>query len=77
MRVFEVKTVFHFHDLSFPPQIAYRRLQWECVQPKAPQGYKDYLLVNGNYVLEGNSASRLAAPMVRKHLMIKKKNIPS
>ena len=34
------------------------------VQPKAPQGFKDYLMVNGNYVLEGNAASRLSVPVV-------------
>ena len=35
-----------------------------AVQPKAPEGFKDYLLVSSNYVLAGNQQSRLAVPMV-------------
>lgn len=50
--------------LNIRKKVASRWQHWEVVQPKAPQGFKDYLLVNANYVLEGNSASRLAAPML-------------
>ena len=46
------------------PQIEAKRNNMFVVQPKAPQGFKDYLMVNGNYVLEGNAASRLSVPVV-------------
>lgn len=35
------------------------------MQPKAPQGYKNYLINRCSYVLEGNASSRLSVPMVK------------
>ncbi|XP_064610916.1 ankyrin repeat domain-containing protein 12-like isoform X2 [Liolophura sinensis] len=50
--------------LSIRSQVASRRDGLVTVAPKAPQGYKDYKIVNCSYVLHGNSASRLAVPML-------------
>jgi len=50
--------------LSIRSQLAARRNNVEVIQPKAPAGYKDYLLVNGNYVLAGRASSRLSVPLL-------------
>ena len=44
--------------------MAYRRRHCEVVRPKPPQGYKNYLLVNNNYVLQDKASSRLSVPML-------------
>ena len=45
-------------------QICRRHSAWSVVTPKAPQGFKDYLMVSCNYVLQGNAASKLAVPLL-------------
>lgn len=45
-------------------QVAKRRQAMAIVHPKPPQGFKDYLLNRGSYVLEGNPSSRLAVPVI-------------
>ncbi|XP_074644585.1 uncharacterized protein LOC141901320 isoform X2 [Tubulanus polymorphus] len=50
--------------LDIRKQIESRRNSMCTVPPKAPQGFKDYLMVSSNYVLQGNSASRLSVPML-------------
>ncbi|CAH1780189.1 unnamed protein product [Owenia fusiformis] len=50
--------------LDIRKQIAARRHNMFVVQPKAPNGFKDYLMMSGNYVLKGNTASRFAVPML-------------
>ena len=50
--------------LDIRRKIANRHNQWLVVTPKAPQGFKDYLMVSCNYVLEGKTHSRLSVPMV-------------
>ena len=34
------------------------------VAPKPPVGFKDFLMVNATYILEGNVTSTLSVPMV-------------
>lgn len=41
-----------------------RRKNNAVVHPKAPQGFKDYLMMSCSYVLQGNSASTLSVPML-------------
>ncbi|VDI25701.1 Hypothetical predicted protein [Mytilus galloprovincialis] len=45
-------------------KITFQQKSLSVVQPKPPQGFKDYLLVNCSYVLQGNSASTLSVPML-------------
>ncbi|XP_071172685.1 ankyrin repeat domain-containing protein 12-like [Mytilus edulis] len=45
-------------------KIIFQQKSLSVVQPKPPQGFKDYLLVNCSYVLQGNSASTLSVPML-------------
>ncbi|XP_049528943.1 LOW QUALITY PROTEIN: uncharacterized protein LOC119462445 [Dermacentor silvarum] len=51
--------------LDIRKQVEKRRQAMLVVHPKPPQGFKDYLLNRGSYVLEGNPSSRLSVPMVR------------
>ncbi|ESO83047.1 hypothetical protein LOTGIDRAFT_134039 [Lottia gigantea] len=46
--------------LSIRRQISSRRKNLTAVTPKLPAGYKDYLMVNCTYVLQGNTASTLS-----------------
>lgn len=48
--------------LTMRRQIACHRSSLTVVQPKAPQGFKDYLMVRSTYVLQGNNASTLSVP---------------
>ena len=48
--------------LEIRKKVAKRRLEMSVITPKAPQGFKDYLMVNCNYVLQGNAASKKAIP---------------
>ncbi|XP_054720728.1 ankyrin repeat domain-containing protein 12-like [Uloborus diversus] len=50
--------------LNIRKQVDKRRKSMIVVHPKAPQGFKDYLLNRCSYVLEGNAASRLSVPMI-------------
>ncbi|XP_050396592.1 ankyrin repeat domain-containing protein 12, partial [Patella vulgata] len=50
--------------LSIRRQISSRRKNLSPVTPKPPNGYKDYLMVNCTYVLQGNTASTLSVPML-------------
>ncbi|KAH7937219.1 hypothetical protein HPB49_009015 [Dermacentor silvarum] len=50
--------------LDIRKQVEKRRQAMLVVHPKPPQGFKDYLLNRGSYVLEGNPSSRLSVPMV-------------
>ncbi|CAN7991295.1 unnamed protein product [Ixodes hexagonus] len=45
-------------------QVLKRRQNMAIVHPKPPQGFKDYLLNRGSYVLEGNPSSRLSVPVI-------------
>ncbi|XP_060075310.1 ankyrin repeat domain-containing protein 12-like [Ylistrum balloti] len=50
--------------LSIRKQVAMKHKQWSVVQPNAPKGFKDYLMVSCSYVLQGNNASTLSVPML-------------
>lgn len=50
--------------LDIRKQVEKRRQAMLVVHPKPPQGFKDYLLNRGSYVLEGNPSSRLSVPMI-------------
>ncbi|KAH9361970.1 hypothetical protein HPB48_003621 [Haemaphysalis longicornis] len=50
--------------LDIRRQVEKRRRGMLVVHPKPPQGFKDYLLNRGSYVLEGNPSSRLSVPMI-------------
>lgn len=50
--------------LDIRRQVERRRRGMLVVHPKPPQGFKDYLLNRGSYVLEGNPSSRLSVPMI-------------
>ncbi|KAG8179959.1 hypothetical protein JTE90_015408 [Oedothorax gibbosus] len=50
--------------LNIRKQVDKRRKSMFIVQPKPPNGFKDYLLNRCSYVLEGNPASRLSVPMI-------------
>ncbi|XP_041375498.1 ankyrin repeat domain-containing protein 11-like [Gigantopelta aegis] len=52
--------------LGIRKQIAAKHdgLRQHSIQPKAPNGYKDYLMVTCTYVLQGNTASTLSVPML-------------
>lgn len=53
------------HSSSPPsPQIDDRRKLLFPVQPKPPQGFKDYLMNRGTYVLAGNPSSHHAVPLM-------------
>nr|XP_053654169.1 ankyrin repeat domain-containing protein 11-like [Cherax quadricarinatus] len=45
-------------------QIERRRENLRPVQPKPPQGFKDYLMNRCSYVLAGNATSRLSVPVM-------------
>lgn len=76
-RNFSLNQFFSFVFLSLPStililvfflpclQVEDRRKNNAVVHPKAPQGFKDYLMMSCSYVLQGNSASTLSVPMVR------------
>ena len=50
--------------LDIRKKVAKRRLEMSVITPKAPQGFSDYLMVNCNYVLRGNPASKKAVPLL-------------
>ncbi|XP_069960646.1 uncharacterized protein [Cherax quadricarinatus] len=50
--------------LSIRKQIERRRENLRPVQPKPPQGFKDYLMNRCSYVLAGNATSRLSVPVM-------------
>ena len=50
--------------LDIRRKVAQRRLEMAVITPKAPQGFKDYLMVNCNYILQGNAASKKAIPLL-------------
>uniref|UniRef100_V5HC01 Putative ankyrin repeat-containing protein n=2 Tax=Ixodes ricinus TaxID=34613 RepID=V5HC01_IXORI len=50
--------------LDIRRQVEKRRQAMAIVHPKPPQGFKDYLLNRGSYVLEGNPSSRLSVPVI-------------
>ena len=50
--------------LDIRKKVAKRRLEMAVITPKAPQGFNDYLMVNCNYVLQGNAASKGAVPVL-------------
>lgn len=50
--------------LSIRKQIERRHRNLLPVQPKPPQGFKDYLMNRCSYVIAGNTASRLSVPVV-------------
>ncbi|XP_069692549.1 ankyrin repeat domain-containing protein 11 isoform X2 [Periplaneta americana] len=50
--------------LNIRKQIERRRKGLFPVQPKPPQGFKDYLMNRCTYVLAGNASSRLSVPVV-------------
>lgn len=50
--------------LNIRRQVQKRRHSMFIVHPKPPQGFKDYLLNRGSYVLEGNPSSRLSVPII-------------
>jgi len=58
--------IHFFILLIFLQKTIFQQKSLSVVQPKPPQGFKDYLLVNCSYVLHGNSASTLSVPMVCK-----------
>lgn len=49
---------------SIRKQIERRHRNLLPVQPKPPQGFKDYLMNRCSYVIAGNTASRLSVPVV-------------
>ena len=49
---------------SCTDQIERRRKGLFPVQPKPPQGFKDYLMNRCTYVLAGNASSRLSVPVM-------------
>jgi len=49
---------------SIRKQIERRHRNLLPVQPKPPQGFKDYLMNRCTYVIAGNAASRLSVPVV-------------
>ena len=57
--------------LDIRRKVANRHKEWLVVTPKAPQGFKDYLMVSCNYVLEGKTHSRLSIPTVSTGLLLK------
>ncbi|ROT83568.1 Ankyrin repeat domain-containing protein 11 [Penaeus vannamei] len=50
--------------LKIRKQIERRRENLRPVQPKPPQGFKDYLMNRCSYVLAGNASSRLSVPVI-------------
>ncbi|XP_042202986.1 ankyrin repeat domain-containing protein 11-like [Homarus americanus] len=50
--------------LNIRKQIERRRENLRPVQPKPPQGFKDYLMNRCSYVLAGNATSRLSVPII-------------
>ncbi|XP_062605879.1 ankyrin repeat domain-containing protein 11-like isoform X1 [Saccostrea cucullata] len=50
--------------LSIRKQVLQQQNNLSVVYPKAPQGFKDYLMVSCGYVLEGKKASTLSVPML-------------
>lgn len=50
--------------LSIRKQVIRQQNNLSIVHPKAPQGFKDYLMVSCGYVLEGKKASTLSVPML-------------
>lgn len=50
--------------LSIRKQVLQQQNSLSIVHPKAPQGFKDYLMVSCGYVLEGKKASTLSVPML-------------
>ncbi|KAJ9587599.1 hypothetical protein L9F63_018981, partial [Diploptera punctata] len=52
------------YQLCFSDQIERRRKGLFPVQPKPPQGFKDYLMNRCTYVLAGNASSRMSIPVV-------------
>ncbi|XP_021932382.1 flocculation protein FLO11-like isoform X2 [Zootermopsis nevadensis] len=50
--------------LNIRKQIERRRKGLFPVQPKPPQGFKDYLMNRCTYVLAGNASSRMSVPIV-------------
>jgi len=50
--------------LNIRKQIERRRKGLFPVQPKPPQGFKDYLMNRCTYVLAGNASSRLSVPVM-------------
>lgn len=64
-RAFSLKKSLCF---SFLYQVIRQQNNLSIVHPKAPQGFKDYLMVSCGYVLEGKKASTLSVPMVRTPL---------
>ncbi|XP_064097772.1 ankyrin repeat domain-containing protein 11-like isoform X3 [Macrobrachium nipponense] len=50
--------------LKIRKQIERRRENLRPVQPKPPQGFKDYLMNRCSYVLAGNATSRLSVPVI-------------
>ncbi|XP_046575490.1 ankyrin repeat domain-containing protein 11-like [Haliotis rubra] len=50
--------------LNIRKQIASKQQSLSAVHPKAPSGFKDYLMVNCTYVLQGNATSTLSVPML-------------
>ncbi|KAK8405825.1 hypothetical protein O3P69_001947 [Scylla paramamosain] len=50
--------------LNIRKQIERRRENLRPVQPKPPQGFKDYLMNRCSYVLAGNATSRLSVPIM-------------
>ncbi|KAG1683626.1 Ankyrin repeat domain-containing protein 12 [Nymphon striatum] len=64
-----VQNSYHMF-LDIRRQVAQRRQGLIPVQPKAPQGFKDYLLNKCSYVIEGNHASRTAVPILSTPLSL-------
>lgn len=58
--------VSNCYDMYFSirKQIERRHRNLLPVQPKPPQGFKDYLMNRCTYVIAGNAASRLSVPVV-------------
>nr|CAD7458606.1 unnamed protein product [Timema tahoe] len=50
--------------LNIRKQIERRRKSLFPVQPKPPQGFKDYLMNKCTYVLAGNASSRMSVPQI-------------
>lgn len=63
---FEDQPVLNCYEmyLNIRRQIDRRRRGMFVVQPKPPEGFKDYLMNRCSYVLAGNSASQLSVPMI-------------
>jgi len=59
-------TITNCYDMYFSirKQIERRHRNLLPVQPKPPQGFKDYLMNRCTYVIAGNAASRLSVPVV-------------